>query len=55
MTKSFVRSSLTTLACAAVLAVASPAMAAMVNLKAEPESHQVKLPPTKQQLVGFRF
>jgi CHRD domain-containing protein len=51
MTKSFVRSGLTALACAAVLAVASPAMAAMVNLKADLKATN-EVPPTDSKGSG---
>jgi hypothetical protein len=51
MTNSFVRSGLTALACAAVLAVASPAMAANVNLKADLKATS-EVPPTDSKGSG---
>ncbi len=51
MTNSFVRSGLTALACAAVLAVASPAMAATVNLKADLKAAS-EVPPTDSKGSG---
>jgi hypothetical protein len=51
MTNSFVRSSLTALACAAVLAAASPAMAATVNLKADLKATN-EVPPTDSKGSG---
>ena len=51
MTNSFVRLSLTAFACVAVLAVASPAMAATVNLKADLKSTS-EVPPTDSKGTG---
>jgi hypothetical protein len=51
MTNSFVRSGLTALACAALLAAAVPAMAATVNLKADLKSTN-EVPPTDSKGNG---
>jgi len=51
MTTSFVRSSLTALACAAAFALASPAMAATVNLKADLKATS-EVPPTDSKGSG---
>ena len=51
MTKLFVRSGLTALACAAALALASPAMAATVNLKADLKAAS-EVPPTDSKGTG---
>lgn len=51
MTTSFVRSGLTALACAAAFAVASPAIAATVNLKADLKAAS-EVPPTDSKGSG---
>ena len=51
MTTSFVRSGLTALACAAAFALASPAMAATVNLKADLKATS-EVPPTDSKGSG---
>ena len=51
MTISFVRSGLTALACVAGLALASPAMAATVNLKADLKAAS-EVPPTDSKGAG---
>ena len=51
MTNSFVRSGLTALACAALLAAAAPAMAATVNLKADLKAAS-EVPPTDSKGSG---
>ena len=51
MTKSFVRSGLAALACATALALASPAMAATVNLKADLKAAS-EVPPTDSKGAG---
>lgn len=51
MTTLFARSGLTALACAAALALASPAMAAMVNLKADLKATS-EVPPTDSKGSG---
>ncbi len=51
MTKSFARSSLTALACAAALALASPAIAATLNLKADLKAAS-EVPPTDSKGTG---
>jgi hypothetical protein len=51
MTKSFVRSGLTALACATALALAGPAMAATVNLKADLKAAS-EVPPTDSKGAG---
>ena len=51
MTTLFVRSGLTALACAAAFALASPAMAATVNLKADLKAAS-EVPPTDSKGTG---
>ena len=51
MTKSFVRSGLTALACVAALALAAPAKAATVNLKADLKAAS-EVPPTDSKGSG---
>ena len=51
MTMLFVRSGLTALACAAAFALASPAMAATVNLKADLKAAS-EVPPTDSKGTG---
>lgn len=51
MNKMFLRSAMTALACAGALALASPSLAATINLKAELSS-KVEVPPNDSKATG---
>ena len=51
MTKTFVRSGLAALACAAAVAIAAPALAATINLKADLKSSN-EVPPVDSKGSG---